>query len=45
MGGFMSTKGKIKEYKEYQKKMNAYGLMLGTASVDKETIAPKKGNK
>ncbi len=41
----MSTKGKIKEYKEYQKKMNAYGLMLGTASVDKETIAPKKGNK
>ncbi len=36
---------KIKKYKEFQKKMHAYGLMLATCSTDKETIAPKDGNK
>lgn len=41
----MNNKDKIKKYKEYQEKINAYGLVVNTTYFDKETIAPVKGNK
>ncbi len=40
----MNTKDKIKKYKEYKDKVNAYDLLLNTANFDRETIAPVKGN-
>ena len=41
----MNKEEMIKKYKEYQDKVNAYGLLLNTAYFDKETIAPISGNK
>ena len=41
----MNKKEAIKNYKECLKKINAYYLMLSTAYYDKQTIAPKAGNK
>ena len=40
----MNKEEMIKKYKEYQDKVNAYGLLLNTTYFDKETIAPIKGN-
>ena len=40
----MNKEEMIKKYKDYQDRVNAYGLLLNTAYFDKETIAPVKGN-
>ncbi|MDO5440410.1 MAG: carboxypeptidase M32 [Erysipelotrichaceae bacterium] len=41
----MNTKQAIKYYKDHFKKINYYQLMLNTVMYDKETVAPRKGNK
>ena len=41
----MNKKEAIKNYKEGLQKINAYYLILSTAYYDKQTIAPKAGNK
>ena len=41
----MNKSEALKNYKEGLKRINAYYLMLSTASFDKQTIAPKDGNK
>ena len=35
----------LKIYKTQFEKINAYSIILSTVHYDKETIAPKKGNK
>lgn len=41
----MNKNEALKIFNEYRKKINAYSLLLSTTYFDKETIAPKKGNK
>ncbi len=40
----MNKEEMIEKYKEYQDRVNAYGLLLSTTYFDKETIAPLSGN-
>ena len=41
----MTKKEALKVYQETRKKINAYYLLMATASFDRLTIAPKKGSK
>lgn len=41
----MNKKEALKVFKNYQERINAYQIILSTAYYDKDTIAPKKGNK
>ena len=41
----MKNNKSLKLYKETNKKLNAYYTMMATVYFDKDTVAPKKGNK